>query len=198
MTYSVKDYFDAAALEYRRRSSNGLWAWQRQRERHTVFELLGQLDRQDVLDLGCGAGFYSVSALKKGARRVIGVDFSRQMIAQLPENVTGIVADATELELDETVSRIVCTGVLEFVENPTQVLLNARHIATKDCTLVCLVPPASIGGFVYRLFHLSHGFRITLFSKRNFQLMASNSGWSVEQMLSVFPYSMVYKLKPIS
>lgn len=41
---------------------------------------IGNIQGQDVLDLACGAGFYSRKAVERGARRVVGLDISSAMI----------------------------------------------------------------------------------------------------------------------
>ncbi|MBU0999993.1 methyltransferase domain-containing protein [Patescibacteria group bacterium] len=49
--------------------------------------LMGQegVGDKTVLDVGCGYGFYSFIAERLGARKVVGVDFSEQMIKQALE-----------------------------------------------------------------------------------------------------------------
>jgi tRNA (mo5U34)-methyltransferase len=37
---------------------------------------------QSVLDIGCNAGFYSVEMKRRGAERVVGIDFDEQYLAQ--------------------------------------------------------------------------------------------------------------------
>ena len=47
-----------------------LWKW------------LGKVKGLTILDAGCGTGYLSIQLLKKGAKKVIGVDFSERMIEQ--------------------------------------------------------------------------------------------------------------------
>ncbi|MCY3777109.1 MAG: class I SAM-dependent methyltransferase, partial [Candidatus Aminicenantes bacterium] len=46
-------------------------------ERFTLFELLGEIGGNRVLDLACGDGFYTRLLKRAGAAEVTGVDVSR-------------------------------------------------------------------------------------------------------------------------
>ena len=190
------DYFDNSASQYAERSASTLWRWQRNRELAVVRTLLENVEGLNVLDLGCGAGFYTRYCIQQGAHKVIAVDFSPLMIEQLPkENVEGIVANATEVKLDEQVPKIICAGLLEFVSNPQDVLTNAQDLVTPDGIMVCLVPPENLAGSIYQKFHRHNGVNISLFSEAAFGELAHRAGWRIDEHKFVFPYSSVYRLK---
>src|SRR4051812_7146725 len=44
-----------------------------------TFEKSGDLRGKSVLDIGCGSGIYAVDFARRGAKRVLGVDFSGNM-----------------------------------------------------------------------------------------------------------------------
>ena len=69
--------YNSIAREYR--ASKQL-AFREHVERYTVFELLGDVGGNTVLDLACGEGFYTRLLRKAGARQVTGVDISAAMI----------------------------------------------------------------------------------------------------------------------
>jgi SAM-dependent methyltransferase len=143
MCSDVKNYFDNSAAQYTERSSSPLWRWQRSRELSAVSIFLGEIKGIDVLDLGCGAGFYTRFCIEGGARQVISVDFSSQMVDQLPKGrVMPIVSEAEKVKLGCRVAKIICAGLLEFVTCPLDVLTNARNLIASDGFMVCLVPPA--------------------------------------------------------
>src|SRR5215216_2160507 len=51
-------------------------------ERAMLALLPSDLRGRAVLDAGCGSGRYLLHALRRGARRVVGVDLSSEMLAQ--------------------------------------------------------------------------------------------------------------------
>lgn len=194
----VKDYFDTKADGYRDRSGSTIWTFQRNREARVIGALMGNVSGERLLDLGCGAGHYTRHFLRNGAAHVTAVDFSEKMISKLTDQrVTGIVADATNAQFDEVFSGIVCAGLLEFVFEPEAVLRNARKFVLKDSRMICLVPPASWAGQLYRCFHRANRMRINLFSNDDFKSICRNAGWEIDAKVSVFPYSNVYRLKPL-
>lgn len=73
-------------------------------EQPTVYALLGDVRGQAVLDAACGDGFYSRRIHRLGARRVVGVDISGEMIAaarakeaEAPLGVEYLVSDVAAL-----------------------------------------------------------------------------------------------------
>jgi 2-polyprenyl-3-methyl-5-hydroxy-6-metoxy-1,4-benzoquinol methylase len=169
----------------------------RTREVRAVQELMGDIKGHDLLDLGCGAGYYTRLLLGKGASHVTAVDFSDRMVAQLPtEYTTGVVADATNVQFNRTFSRIICAGLLEFVDDPAAVLSNALGLISPGGHLVCLIPPNNWASRIYRLFHQQHGFNINLFRDSGFKDLCDNSGWAINATRRVFPYTVVHQLVP--
>ena len=70
--------YDAIADQYRRTKESPL---RRYVEAYTFMELIGDVRDLNVLDLACGEGFYSRLLKSAGAKRVVGVDVSGEMIA---------------------------------------------------------------------------------------------------------------------
>jgi SAM-dependent methyltransferase len=193
--FRVREYFSARASDYHARSTHFPWAWIRSRESTAVRSLLGDVAGLDVLELGAGAGFYARELTRLGARRIWAVDISGAMLASLPaDRITPILDDAETMRLDRRFQILVSAGMLEFVHDPAAVLANAAHHAESGARFVILAPHANILGYFYRRFHSSHGINIHLFDQTWFETMAPRSGWQVQTVIRVLPFSLVVRL----
>ncbi len=94
------------------------------RRRRLVYEALGAQPGDDVLDVGCGPGFYTAELLDTvgEAGSLVAVDASPAMLAMAERrcagrpNATFHHADATALPVDDqSADRTVCVQVLEYV-----------------------------------------------------------------------------------
>ena len=92
-----RDLWNTAAAPYDA-AVEGNW-----RQRHitspAVFQLLGELANQDILDAGCGPGWLSVELAQRGAR-VVGLDGSEQMLLRARERAAGASQDVRFAEAD--------------------------------------------------------------------------------------------------
>jgi ubiquinone/menaquinone biosynthesis C-methylase UbiE len=194
MVSEVEQYFSDAARSYDKRSRKRLWAWQRRREAKAVMKLLGNVDGDVSLDLGCGSGYYTRQLLEQGARQVTAIDFSSQMLSTLPiENVRHLHADAATFTDEIRAASIICAGLLEFVDQPVDVLTNARRHATRNARLVCLVPPPTWPGGLYKRFHARHGLSINLISRQEMTAWGRQTGWRPDTYQFVWPYSLIMR-----
>ncbi len=104
---------------------------QRERRRYFFEALLqltgGSLAGRRVLDLGCGAGYWSLAAAEAGAEYVLGLDAQPRYIeqAQLVFDAKGIDSDRHGFEVANAVDAapgrfgvVLCLGLLSFVTRP--------------------------------------------------------------------------------
>ncbi|MBF0587929.1 MAG: class I SAM-dependent methyltransferase [Magnetococcales bacterium] len=193
---STRDYFDGQADSYQQASDAWPWSWLRLREARAVAALLGRVQGHRLLDLGCGAGYYTRYFLARGAVHVVAVDRSAPMTAHLPaQRVTPITADAGEVRFDQPFSRMVSAGLMEFVPDPERVLRNARNAAEQGGIMALLTPEAGLLGSLYRRFHLGHGVEIRLFAYDELTAMAQRCGWRVVDHRRVFPFTLALRLE---
>ena len=196
-TGALRDYFEKRAPRYHFSSTNWPWNWLRRREADGVSDLIGDVTGREVLDLGCGAGYYTCFMLKRGANHVYSVDISQNMVAQLQsDRVTTNVADATTVDLGRHFKHIVCAGLLEFVPDPLALLRNTRRMADTDAVLVVLVPYANFWGNLYRAFHQRHGIKVRLFAAEELGSLATQTGWRVNKKRFVWPFTLLAQLRP--
>lgn len=98
-------------------------------ERHTLFELLGDLAGKTVLDLACGDGFYTRLLRQAGAGQVAGVDISAAMIElaeaeerRHPLGIAYLHADVATLEPGEPVDLVAAVYLLNYARTPEQLM----------------------------------------------------------------------------
>jgi tRNA (mo5U34)-methyltransferase len=96
------------------------------------------LTGRSVLDIGCNAGFYSIEMKKRGASRVLGIDFDERYLAQarFAAEVTGQEIEFRTLsvydvaELGERFDIVLFMGVLYHLRHPLLALdLIHDHVA---------------------------------------------------------------------
>lgn len=186
----VQSYFDKVATGYQQSSQNPIWGGVRRREQRAFMGLVGDVRGRDVMELGCGAGFYTRLLLSEGASHVHAIDFSQKMLDELPtDGVTPIHGDAAAVDPGRKFAIMVSAGMLEFVPDPVAVLRNAARFADAGATLTILYPTNGLLGRAYRRFHKGHGFAIRLFDERIVRDMAGRTGWTVARVVGAGPYS---------
>jgi len=109
-------------------------------ERYAItFERAGDVTGKDVLDVGCGSGVYSVDFARRGARRVVGVDFSANMLAlarreaeqhEVADKCEFVQADFLELDPDETFDISIAMGVFDYVPDQVPFLRKMADLTT--------------------------------------------------------------------
>ena len=102
-------------------------------ERHTLFELLGDVAGKAVLDLACGDGFYTRLLRQAGASRVTGVDISAAMVElaeeqerRHPLGCRYVRADVAAFEPGEGVDLVVAVYLFNYARTPDQLLRFCR------------------------------------------------------------------------
>lgn len=112
---------------------------------------------EKALDLGCGTGIFTIWLAKQGLD-VTGIDLSSEMLAKAREKaqrqdlaIHWIQADINRLPFDrETFDLVIGNIVLEFVENPEKVVVEALRVLKKDGRLVIgLINKESYWGRTY-------------------------------------------------
>lgn len=186
----VTTYFDRVAPGYQNASESALWGLLRRREAARLMAQIGDVKGREILELGCGAGYYTRLLLNQGAKHIHAVDISRRMLDELPkEGVTAIFADASDYDPGRTFPLLVSAGMLEFVERPARVLRNAARWAEPGGHFVILFPKRSLLGRAYRQFHARNGMTIGLFDRSILENLVRGTGWHVDTVAAAGPYS---------
>ncbi len=111
----------------------------------SILRRLGPLAGKTYFDLGCGAGWAARLARNEGgAKRVIGLDFSRtavELARRHTPQILWIQADGTALPVaDASVDALHCDGALEHFPDPDKGLAEVARILKRDGRAVILVP----------------------------------------------------------
>lgn len=116
--------YDAIAEEYR--DSKQL-PFREHLERHTLFQLLGDVSGKTVLDLACGEGFYTRLLKRAGASEVTGVDISAEMVrlardqeARHPLGCRYVRADAAGFQPEGPVELVVAMYLFNYAGSAEQ------------------------------------------------------------------------------
>ena len=97
-------------------------------ERYTLtFAHAGDVTGKAVLDVGCGSGVYSVDFARRGAARVVGVDFSANMLGLARKEATEhgvtdvcqfIQANFLDVAFPEPFDVSIAMGVYDYLPDP--------------------------------------------------------------------------------
>ncbi len=183
-------HFTANATGYAAQSASWPWSWLRARELSAVMAEVGAARATPALELGCGSGFYTRALLAAGASRVVAVDRTAAMVAELPTvGVQGVVGDAATVSLTERFPLILIAGMLEFVADPEAVFDNAAGHALPAARLVILAPRDDVAGWLYRAWHGRHGIPIQLYSRERLERVARATGWKLDRWSALAPFN---------
>jgi tRNA (mo5U34)-methyltransferase len=98
------------------------------------------LSGRAVLDIGCNAGFYSIEMKRRGAERVVGIDFDEAYLAQarFAAEVCGVKIELRQLsvynlaELNERFDLVLFMGVIYHLRHPLLALDLIHEHAARD------------------------------------------------------------------
>jgi len=98
------------------------------------------LSGKTVLDIGCNGGFYSIEMKRRGAERVVGIDFDERYLAQarFAAEVSGVEIDFRQMsvydvaQLGEKFDIVLFMGVLYHLRHPLLALDLIREHVTRD------------------------------------------------------------------
>lgn len=121
-------------------------------ERYDIaFDRAGDVTGKKILDVGCGSGVYAVDFARRGARRVIGIDLSTNMLKlanqeaeqhRVADRCAFIRADFLELDLKDTFDISIAMGVFDYV--PDQVAFLRKMVEFTTGKVIVSFPGHSL------------------------------------------------------
>ena len=108
--------------------------------RHFADRIPADLTGKTVLDIGCNGGFYSMEMKRRGAARVVGIDFDADYLAQarFAASVEGLEIEFREMsvydvaQLGERFDVVFFIGVLYHLRHPLLALDLIHQHVTRD------------------------------------------------------------------
>ena len=194
MSNSVS-YFNKVSTQYFNKSHKGLWRLVRKAEMRSVLNVLCPSVGDQILEIGAGAGFYSSYLKNNLLIDVLAIEESEGMAQQLEsKGISYIQGKFEEQRLEEQYAKILCAGVLEFVDNPEIFLSRCKKNLRKNGILVLLVPSGGILNFFYCLFHLFSGCPTHRRNPSEYIEIATKLGFVVDDIKRGSFFSKVIKL----
>jgi len=145
-----------------------------------------------VVDVGCGDSGNGLYCAQRGAR-VIAVDVDPKVLAVVasriaridPDLCIALASDANPLPLaDETATRVICTEVLEHVQDPEQLLAELFRIGRPGARYLLSVPGAlseNMQKHVAPPQYFSPPNHIHIIDREEFAQMVTRSGLTIEE-----------------
>lgn len=102
-----------------------------------AFRYAGNIKDKKVLDVGCGSGIYSVNYALRGAKRVVGIDFSSHMLelarqrasnSDVEDQCSFIQANFLETNLNEKFDVSIAMGVFDYLPDPVTFLHKMKSV----------------------------------------------------------------------
>ncbi|MBN1471316.1 MAG: class I SAM-dependent methyltransferase [Syntrophaceae bacterium] len=184
MSHNVKTYFDSIAEHYLHNSKKGLWGWLKKREAQAVVSLIDS--PVNVLDLGCGSGYYAYLVKERFDCPITCVDVSIKMLDQLDSRIQDkFCANAEEFIADRKFDLILFLGVLEFCTNPEKVFENVSKMLSPKGIFLILLPAKNFMGLLYKIFHKAHGVNVTLYDMQEIEMYALKSGLIIQKFKTI-------------
>ena len=168
-------------------------------------------NQKEVLDVGCGEGFFAAE-LVKNSNRVTGVDSlppsrAGSALAQYySANLDHGLEDVIKAVHGKRFERILLLDVLEHLQNPARILADCQRLLFSDGQIIVSVP--NIANFSVRLLLLAGRFDYTdrgildrthlrFFTRKTARALLQDAGYRiVEEKLTVVPIELVLGLTP--
>lgn len=133
----IRTFFDRRAKHYEKTFSLPLVKRLEQAEVSRILSV-AEVASKSVLDIGCGYGKFSKLWKERGARLVVGMDFSKNMLEQAKKkgNCFFLMGDAFKIPFKEgSFDVITCIGVANYYENVDALLEEICRVATEEVIL---------------------------------------------------------------
>ena len=121
----IKEYWEGEAGIYSEGIKAELKSETAENWKNLILEYAPEKEHLEVLDVGCGPGFFEITLGKEG-HHVTGIDITENMIHEAKENVkaAGLSADLMTMDChnlnfpDETFDMVICRNITWTLDDP--------------------------------------------------------------------------------
>jgi ubiquinone/menaquinone biosynthesis C-methylase UbiE len=143
----VKRYFQKQATRFDTIYEDKKNLWQKLVDRffrqvvrdrfNLTFQEITELSGKSVLDVGCGSGRYALEFARRGAEKIVGIDYAQAMIdlanryaEELPEKegCRFICGDFTKCDFSEQFDYTVAMGLFDYLKDPSAYLAKMKSL----------------------------------------------------------------------
>jgi 2-polyprenyl-3-methyl-5-hydroxy-6-metoxy-1,4-benzoquinol methylase len=151
-------------------------------------------DAKSILEIGCGEGSLGALVKQRQKCRYVGVEIDRDAAAvagpRLDDVYCGDVNEIMEI-LEEHFDVIVCSEIVEHIEDPWSLLMGLRRVCRPGGRIVMSVPNVANatvvadllqGRFDYTYIGLVCAGHMRFFTRRSIEEMMAIAGWKIERI----------------
>ena len=147
--------------------------------------------RSVVLDIGCGSGIYLAYLAQFRPEKLIGLDYSEEMIKETGRNLEKFIQNGQSVELiqsradqinlaDQSSDLILAIGLFDYLAAPEQVLSEIRRILKKGGRAIITLPKK------YSPFFFLRHWPFLYLRRKLFKLPPIVNCWSKQEALDFF------------
>jgi SAM-dependent methyltransferase len=191
----IQSYFSGVAATYAQRSETGWWGWWRKKESKAVLSALELRVESHCLELGCGAGFYGRRIASVNAAYT-GVDKNFAMVETARNSGLRVMCeDWEDFNPANKFDRVLAAGLIEFTDNPGELLKKISSFLSPDGIAVLLYPPENLFGALYRCWHQHRGCPVSIVKASRWKSLLSAAGLEIVAQRRVTVLSHLLQLK---
>jgi 2-polyprenyl-3-methyl-5-hydroxy-6-metoxy-1,4-benzoquinol methylase len=181
--------------------SSPVWRWFNRVFRKAIFvryevamKEAGDVRGKSILDVGCGSGVYAIEFAKRGARRVLGLDFSAPMLqiardgakqASVGGAVEFVQGEFVSQAIDETFDVSIAMGVFDYLEQ-AQPFLDKMSKLTRGVIVASFPRFSLVRGTARRLrYRLTGRGDVFYYTARDVDRLAERAGIKRHRLVHV-------------
>ena len=181
----IRNHFSSVRSPYAPESINWIWKFIRNKEKKLFCELVRNMNKRSCLDLGAGSCEYSKILLHMGAEKSVCVDFSSSLISGNSDTgIKKVISDVETFKTTEKYDLILCLGILEFLDEPEDFLIQIKDFLKPTGKIIILLPLSWIWSISYRFFYLLKGIVIHPLTLKKMNHFLIQKGFLLEKMAS--------------